>query len=655
MPDRYWPERRVPGQNHVWVARDVESGEEVIMKRMDYETNGDYDERNQQVHHEATLLRELSAFCPERIVGFRAACTLADVLAKRKVLLEKEAKVAVRAMMEGLAALHKRYFVHRDVKPSNLFLFNKSDLNSLKLGDFGVSVEENGYCNVGGLKGTKGYMAPEVMKKAYYGRPVDMWSAGVVTFEILTGSLPSYQAKVTDAKMQPVIAGENQPAAAATPIKVIPEAVHGFDGWVKLRMLQGPAYYFNEVTGQTQWHHPGENSGKAEQEASFHQTNWQGGQPPQELDPQRSMTMPAAFSPPPRGISTHVQPKRVESDPNPPHAHLLEPTAPSNLGQHVQEYQDVGVLSPNSPVPSRAPSPSRRVRFETDDSASDALSTDHMVPRSHSLPADHQGLSAGEPYSAIDADAEAVLHVVEAATAPTIPRPDKPLPVNSESDLPYAPALASGTRRISIVTDSRGEPVGLFSSPGIVTSRSSTSSSDSTAQAHPDLHLIVKESASMASQDTSVASQDVAGSVSTAHDSESSGADNLAKNTAPSKGTTEAASPIPVVKLDLVDQEGAPAKASSVAPPPAAATTTAPTPAETHEDSEPTSPKPPASPASSSRLLAAITVVPDHSSRDGGDQPEITCGLADITDISTAAAGLRHRRHANPDRPGRPR
>ncbi|KAJ1554401.1 hypothetical protein HK405_005169 [Cladochytrium tenue] len=551
MPDRYWPERRVPGQNHVWVARDVESGEEVIMKRIDYETNGDYDERNQQVHHEATLLRELSALCPERIVGFRAACTLADVLAKRKVLLEKEAKVAVRAMMEGLAALHKRYFVHRDVKPSNLFLFNKSDFNSLKLGDFGVSVEENALEHP--------------------------WLK----------TQPSPQRN----KPLPLPTADPQAAAAAGPIKVIPEPVHGFDGWVKLRMLQGPAYYFNEVTGQTQWHHPEENSGKAEPEVTFHQTNWQGGQPSQELDPQRSMTMPPAFSPPPRGISTHVQPKRVESDPNPPHAHLLEPKAPSNLGQHVREYQDVGALSPTSPAPSRTPSPSRRVRFESDDSESEALTADHMVPHSHSMPAEHQVLSAAEPYRAINFDAKAALHVVGAATTPT--RTDKPLPSNSESDLPYAPALASGTRRISIVTDSRGEPVGLFSSPGIVTSRSSTSSSDSTAQAHPDLHLIVKESASMASQSTSVASLDV----STAHDSEgSSSADELANNAAPSKGTTDVSSLIPVVKLDLVDQEGAPAMASSAPP----------TPAETHDDSEPTSPKPPPSPASSSRLLGSI-------------------------------------------------
>ncbi|KAJ1563243.1 hypothetical protein HK405_000005 [Cladochytrium tenue] len=206
MPDRYWPLHRVAGQEDVWVARDEATGEEVVMKRMERETNSDYEELNQQIIQEAHTHKELAEACPERIIGYRnfylddegyyclimdrADCTVSDLLQMRGCLAEQDAQVLVHALLEGLEFMHKRYILHRDLKPSNLFLVDRQDLNSLRLADFGISAEENGYSNVGGVKGTNGYMAPEVLKKTLYGRPVDMWSTGIITYQILRGRLP---------------------------------------------------------------------------------------------------------------------------------------------------------------------------------------------------------------------------------------------------------------------------------------------------------------------------------------------------------------------------------------------------------------------------------------------------------------------------------
>ncbi|KAI8613410.1 putative calcium/calmodulin-dependent protein kinase type II delta chain, partial [Chytriomyces sp. MP71] len=104
-------------------------------------------------------------------------------------LSEFQAQVVMRAVMEALVSCHARYYVHRDVKPSNLLLFNR-DLNSIKLADFGIAAEDNGYSCVGGIKGTKGYMAPEILKKRQYGRPADIFSAGILTSTLFNNKPP---------------------------------------------------------------------------------------------------------------------------------------------------------------------------------------------------------------------------------------------------------------------------------------------------------------------------------------------------------------------------------------------------------------------------------------------------------------------------------
>jgi serine/threonine protein kinase len=99
----------------------------------------------------------------------------------------------VRRASEGLAAAHERGVVHRDVKPSNLFLVG-GDPAMAKVIDFGVARIESGAVGLtrpGSSLGTAGYMAPEqAVEAADVDARADVYALGCVLFECLTGRPP---------------------------------------------------------------------------------------------------------------------------------------------------------------------------------------------------------------------------------------------------------------------------------------------------------------------------------------------------------------------------------------------------------------------------------------------------------------------------------
>ena len=117
---------------------------------------------------------------------------LFELIADTGALAEAVAKWYFLQLMRAVQACHDKGVVHRDIKPENMLLDASFDL---KLCDFGhAHVSPTGRLEGVMLHdevGTRGYMAPEIsLGKPYHAAPVDLWSAGVVLFALLTGTLP---------------------------------------------------------------------------------------------------------------------------------------------------------------------------------------------------------------------------------------------------------------------------------------------------------------------------------------------------------------------------------------------------------------------------------------------------------------------------------
>ena len=97
-------------------------------------------------------------------------------------------------MAEALQHLHGRGVVHRDVKPENLLLADRSEGALVKLCDFGLACEVEPASGLQRrasiLNGTVAYMAPEHLREEPHGAAVDLWSLGVVLFILLSGRHP---------------------------------------------------------------------------------------------------------------------------------------------------------------------------------------------------------------------------------------------------------------------------------------------------------------------------------------------------------------------------------------------------------------------------------------------------------------------------------
>ena len=108
-------------------------------------------------------------------------------LIKKKKLTEE--KICFNYFIQVLNAvlfLHENNLIHRDIKPENILLNEK---NEIKLCDFGCCAE-SGIGNRTTFCGTYEYMAPEILKESSYNNSVDIWSLGILLFELSHGYTP---------------------------------------------------------------------------------------------------------------------------------------------------------------------------------------------------------------------------------------------------------------------------------------------------------------------------------------------------------------------------------------------------------------------------------------------------------------------------------
>ena len=113
--------------------------------------------------------------------------TLRDVINQRGALSPRQALDLLDPVVEGLAAAHNASLVHRDVKPENVLI---SRQGWVKIGDFGLSRAVTTNTNTGTLLGTVGYIAPELAQGHNGDARSDIYSAGIMLYELLTGVQP---------------------------------------------------------------------------------------------------------------------------------------------------------------------------------------------------------------------------------------------------------------------------------------------------------------------------------------------------------------------------------------------------------------------------------------------------------------------------------
>ncbi|KAE8807217.1 phosphoenolpyruvate carboxylase kinase 2 [Hordeum vulgare] len=117
---------------------------------------------------------------------------LSLISARGGQLPEHEAAGLAVHLASMLAACHHLGVAHHDIKPDNL-LFDAATC-ALKLADFGSAEWFGDERPISGLVGTPYYVAPEVVASREYGEKVDVWSAGVVLYMMLSGVVPFYVA-----------------------------------------------------------------------------------------------------------------------------------------------------------------------------------------------------------------------------------------------------------------------------------------------------------------------------------------------------------------------------------------------------------------------------------------------------------------------------
>ena len=145
----------------------------------------------------------------------------------------KDTETILRQVSSALDYAHRRSVIHRDIKPDNILL---DDEGHALLADFGIvkimagDGETSGLTATGGVLGTPAYMAPEQSQGVGVDKHVDIYSLGVIVYEMLTGQQP-YQADTPMQVMlkhitEPIpslseVAGTLPPALEAVMMKVL--------------------------------------------------------------------------------------------------------------------------------------------------------------------------------------------------------------------------------------------------------------------------------------------------------------------------------------------------------------------------------------------------------------------------------------------------
>lgn len=189
------------GMGEVWKARDLELDQLVALKMIRPELLEDPDlvDRFKQeitlarkvTHRSVTRIYDLGEFEGTRFISmeYLEGVNLKEFIKQEGPLPEEKTLPIIRAVCEGLKAAHDVGVVHRDLKPQNILIDRDGHAHIM---DFGIafSGETAGLTRTGALIGTPEYMSPEQVRGERLDQRSDIYSLGLIFYEMATADLP---------------------------------------------------------------------------------------------------------------------------------------------------------------------------------------------------------------------------------------------------------------------------------------------------------------------------------------------------------------------------------------------------------------------------------------------------------------------------------
>lgn len=210
----------------VYRAFDPSLSKTVAVKMIELDTSGDIDEillelkflselRCEQItRHFYATLHESVLFV---MMEYCEVGSCMHMLRQFTVFREESAAYILHETLKGLDYIHGQNKIHRDLKSANILVTGNCEI---KIADFGVSAQlSNTLPARNSFMGTPYWMAPEVIESSRYNTAVDIWSLGIVAFELVTGSPPYRKLQPNDAMIRIV---RNSPAQLPNSVRGIP-------------------------------------------------------------------------------------------------------------------------------------------------------------------------------------------------------------------------------------------------------------------------------------------------------------------------------------------------------------------------------------------------------------------------------------------------
>ncbi len=190
------------GMGEVWLAEETLLGRKVAVKRLNPKLTGDaqFSERFvNEARIQARLIHPnivaLYNFFIEvgiyyMIMEYAEGITLKELISKTGPIQEQRTRYIFGQVINALSHAHSKQIIHRDIKPSNIMI---DEADSVKVMDFGIArlLSDKHLTRTGAKLGTLYYMSPEqIMAEKNIDHRTDIYSAGIVLYEMLTGRLP---------------------------------------------------------------------------------------------------------------------------------------------------------------------------------------------------------------------------------------------------------------------------------------------------------------------------------------------------------------------------------------------------------------------------------------------------------------------------------